>query len=92
MESPIRGPRPAHSKALDMTLAAALFVIGFFGLVNSSFSQLPISTGAPSKGQKAPAFSLPDQNGKIISLAELLKPAGAGKPGGLLLIFYRGYW
>jgi peroxiredoxin len=44
-------------------------------------------------GQKAPSFTLPDQHGKPVSLADLLKPAaGAGKSGGLVLIFYRGYW
>ncbi len=48
--------------------------------------QVPLSAQAPRVGQKAPEFSLPDQNGKQIALADLLSPNGA------VLIFYRGYW
>jgi cytochrome oxidase Cu insertion factor (SCO1/SenC/PrrC family) len=75
-----------------LTLAVLIFI--FFGCLNSSYSQLPLSTGAPYVGQKAPSFTLPDQNGKPVSLADLLKPAAGmrGKSGGLILIFYRGYW
>ncbi len=73
------------------TLALLIFI--FFVFLNSSYSQLPISTGAPYVGQKAPSFTLPDQHGKPVSLADLLKPAaGETKSGGLVLIFYRGYW
>ena len=36
--------------------------------------------------EKAPNFSLPDQNGKPVALADLLSPNGA------ILIFYRGHW
>lgn len=72
-------------------LALAIFIL--FVFLNSAFSQLPISTGAPYVGQKAPSFTLPDQHGKPLSLADLLKPAAeARKSGGLVLIFYRGYW
>ena len=48
--------------------------------------QVPLSAQAPRVGQKAPEFSLPDQNGKQIALADLLSPNGA------ILIFYRGFW
>ncbi|MGA3322864.1 MAG: hypothetical protein ABSF45_00180 [Terriglobia bacterium] len=74
------------------TLALLIFI--FLGFLNLAYSQLPLSTGAPYVGQKVPGFTLPDQNGKPVSLAGLLKPvAGArGKSGGLVLIFYRGYW
>jgi hypothetical protein len=62
--------------------------IGFFcyGIFYHA-RQLPASTQAPHAGQKAPDFSLPDQNGKTVALADLLS---SGK--GALLIFYRGYW
>jgi hypothetical protein len=47
---------------------------------------VPASTQAPRIGEKAPEFTLKDQNGKQIALADLLSPHGA------ILIFYRGHW
>ncbi|MGD1101512.1 MAG: hypothetical protein ABSA59_05545 [Terriglobia bacterium] len=72
----------------------ALLIFIFFGFLNPSYSQLPLSTAAPYVGQKAPSFTLPDQQGKPVLLADLLKPAAGarGNSGGLVLIFYRGYW
>jgi hypothetical protein len=70
-----------------------LLIIIFFGFLNSSFSELPLSTAAPYVGQKAPGFILPGQHGKPVSLADSLKPTpGARKSGEVGLIFYRGYW
>ena len=48
--------------------------------------QVPLSAQAPRVGEKAPDFSLPDQTGKQVTLADLLSPNGA------VLIFYRGHW
>ena len=48
--------------------------------------QVPLSLQAPKVGQRAPSFSLPDQDGKRIALGDLLVP------NGVVLIFYRGYW
>jgi len=48
--------------------------------------QVPLSAQAPRVGEKAPEFSLPDQNGKQVALTDLLSPNGA------VLIFYRGHW
>ena len=48
--------------------------------------QVPLSAQAPRVGQRAPSFSLPDQNGKEVVLNDLLSPNGA------VLIFYRGHW
>ena len=60
----------------------SLFAYGAFYLVR----QLPASTSAPRVGEKAPEFTLPDQNGKQVVLADLISPKGA------VLIFYRGHW
>lgn len=74
----------------------SLIVFGLFLAVTFHFTkQLPASAGAPRVGQKAPEFTLPDQNGKPVALGELLTaPTGgsAGKANGTILIFYRGYW
>jgi len=62
-------------------LSFAFFAYGTFYLVR----QVPASTSAPRVGEKAPEFTLPDQRGKQVALADLL----AGKDA--LLIFYRGH-
>jgi peroxiredoxin len=88
------GPWELRRRKIAPALLAGLGLtfFGIFGFVNASFSQLPLSTGAPYVGQKAPSFTLPDQHGKLVSLADLLKPATGEESGGLVLIFYRGYW
>jgi len=67
--------------------AIALALFGFFSYeIFYVLKQVPLSAQAPRIGEKAPEFSLPDQNGKQVALADLLSPHGA------VLIFYRGYW
>jgi hypothetical protein len=70
----------------------SFFAYGIFYVAR----QLPSASAAPRVGQKAPDFTLPDQNGKAVTLAELLgsEPNGAtgSKANGALLIFYRGHW
>ncbi|MGO4886111.1 MAG: hypothetical protein ACLP59_35595 [Bryobacteraceae bacterium] len=74
------------SGAVLGVLALALF--GVFCWGNFVFARrVPSSTGAPQAGAPAPDFTLPDANGKPVSLAELRKSNRA-----VLLIFYRGYW
>jgi hypothetical protein len=68
-------------------LVFALFSYIFF----YELKQLPASAEAPRVGQKAPEFTLPDQNAKPVALADLIL-SQAGKPGGAVLIFYRGFW
>jgi hypothetical protein len=63
-------------------------VFGFFSyLIFYQLRQLPSSTGAPRVGEKAPEFTLPDQNDKAVALADLVSGSKA-----VLLIFYRGFW
>lgn len=81
------------SSAVGANLVAlTLVILLLFAIVDRSYSQLPISTGAPYVRQKVADFTLPDQAGKLIALHDLLKPQVSGKSNGLVLIFYRGYW
>jgi len=62
-----------------------------FGLFSYVFfyelRQVPPSTGAPRVGQTAPEFTLSDQDGKDVSLHDLISRSKA-----VALIFYRGFW
>jgi hypothetical protein len=65
----------------------SLCLFGFFAYeIFYMVRQVPLSAQAPRVGERAPEFTLPDQNGKGISLADLLSSNGA------VLIFYRGHW
>ena len=67
--------------------ALSLFLFAFFAYeIFYVLRQVPLSAQAPRVGEKAPEFSLPDQNGKSVALVDLLSPNGA------VLIFYRGHW
>lgn len=75
------------------TLGLALFALFGYSLVYLAH-QLPPSIGAPRVGQRAPDFTLMDQDGSPVTLSRLLAgDAGGGdQAGGVVLIFYRGYW
>jgi len=65
----------------------ALMLFAFFSYeIFYVLKQVPLSAQAPRIGEKAPEFTLPDQNERQVALADLLSPNGA------ILIFYRGYW
>ena len=93
-------PQEYRGKILGTAFAVlALAIAGLFGAGTLYFSrQLPASGGAPQVGAKAPEFTLPDGNGKMVSLSALLTeplaggPGAGAKPRGVALIFYRGYW
>jgi AhpC/TSA family protein len=65
---------------------AGLFTYGVFVAAR----QVPAALGAPHVGQKAPEFSLLDQEGRTVTLSDLL--GHAPEDAGVVLIFYRGYW
>lgn len=68
-----------------VVLGTAIFALFAYAIFYEVW-QLPAAAGAPHVGQKAPDFTLPDQNGKPIALADLISKNGA------VLIFYRGHW
>jgi hypothetical protein len=68
--------------------AIALFLFAFFGYeIFYVLRQVPLSAQAPRVGERAPEFTLVDQNGKPVALADLLSGSKA-----VVLIFYRGFW
>jgi hypothetical protein len=69
------------------TVLSAIVFSLFAYLIFFELKQVPASTGAPRVGQKAPEFTLPDQNNKPVALADLLSGSK-----GAVLIFYRGFW
>ena len=65
------------------TLMIGFFCYVFFYVLR----QVPPSMGVPRVGQKAPEFTLADQNEKPVALTDLLSSSRA-----VALIFYRGFW
>ncbi len=71
----------------------SLAVLGLFLVYNFWLSrQLPAAKKAPAVGQRAPDFTLPDADGKPVTLSKLFGAADGGKEQWVLLVFYRGYW
>lgn len=97
-------PEQYRGKISGSILAVlALAVAGAFCYgVFVSTKQLPASQGAPRAGQMAPDFTLPDSNGRPVTLSAVINsrftPNGSptagssGQTAGTVLIFYRGYW
>jgi hypothetical protein len=69
-----------------LAVVALLFFAFFCYETFYVLKQVPLSAQSPRIGEKAPQFTLSDQNGKQVTLADLLSPNGA------IVIFYRGYW
>ena len=65
-----------------------VLMLGFFCFAIFYISkQVPASSEALRTGQPAASFTLANEEGKQVALADLLK-----SNRGVLLIFYRGYW
>jgi hypothetical protein len=81
-------PQLYRGKIFGSIFTAVAFALLAFFIYEIFYvlKQVPLSAQAPRVGEKAPDFSLPDQTGKQVALADLLSPNGA------VLIFYRGYW
>ena len=62
---------------------ALLAIAGTTGCVTSLHV---VSTATVSDGSIAPAFALPAQDGRVVTLADELARAPVA------LVFYRGYW
>jgi hypothetical protein len=87
--------RRLKSKVAGLVAATLSVVIfGFFVFTTFVMARwLPAAQGAPQVGRKAPEFTLPDTEGRPVSLSELLStPVNGRAPKGVLLVFYRGYW
>jgi hypothetical protein len=66
----------------------ALFLFAFFSYeIFYVLRQVPLSAQAPRVGEKAPEFTLVDQNGRSVALTDLASSSRA-----VALIFYRGFW
>jgi hypothetical protein len=68
--------------SLKLTILATIL------LAVASLSSCALHTRTPTiaVGQPAPDFALPDADGKVLELAELVAN------GASVVIFYRGYW
>ena len=77
-----RADRRRVTRILTATtwLLTAVFAWGFF-----QWARMPEASGF-TRLRQAPAFTLPDQDGRPVALAELLRK------GPVHLVFYRGFW
>jgi AhpC/TSA family len=78
-----------RGKIFGLILATlAILMFGLFSYVLFyELREVPPSTGAPRVGQKAPEFTLSDQDWKDVSLRDL-----GSRSKAVALIFYRGFW
>ncbi len=76
-----------------IAVVSVLLLAGSIKLFSIARQLPPQSAGAPRAGQRVPDFTLPDSDGHLVSLSQLISgSAGSAAPKGVLLVFYRGYW
>jgi hypothetical protein len=78
------------------TLSIGIVALFAYGVIWQS-KEIPAAKAAPQVGQKAPDFTLPDTQGRAVTLSSLWGTSVAAPATGhadqwVLLIFYRGYW
>ena len=98
VRSAFANPEVYRGKIVGLILAVLSFgAAGLFAYATLYASrQLPVAADAPAVGDRAPEFALADTTGRMVALSMLLSEPmpgiQGGKPRGVLLIFYRGYW
>jgi len=98
VHSAFANPEMYRGRIVGLILAVlSLGAVGVFAYATLYASrQLPVAGCAPAVGDKAPEFALADTSGRIVALSMLLSEPmpgiQEGKPRGVLLVFYRGYW
>ena len=82
-------PQVYRGKIFGPILAAlGILMFGFFSYVFFyELRQVPPSTGAPRSDKKHRSSHCSDQDGKDVSLGDLI-----GSSKAVALIFYRGFW
>jgi hypothetical protein len=87
-------PETSGGKILAPVFAifsAVVFAGSVWGLHHAR--DIPAASGAPRVGEKAPDFTLADEDGQATSLSQLLDSTGKAQlPKAVLLVFYRGFW
>jgi hypothetical protein len=91
----LRQPEIYRGKVAGSIIAVVslLLLVGSIKFFSVARQLPPESAGAPQVGQRVPDFTLPDSDGHLVSLSQLISgSAGSAAPKAVLLVFYRGYW
>ncbi len=91
----VRRPQTYRGRILSGILTTlSVLALGFFCVGIFYLGRVPRPQALQKAGDKAPEFSLVDQDGAKVSLRDLLASSQSGNAAntGALLIFYRGHW
>ena len=76
-------PKPHAPRLKPAGWAGAALLVLCAGFAPALFAQIDLATLGPQVGDKAIAFSLPDQHGRLQTLASVAGPKGT------MLVFFR---